>query len=114
LGDPVGRIMFIRQFYNLFHMLERDEDAEDTQNEIEKLQDEIEQQDLKSLYTEDDINPKGKKRKRSGACGGAGGVRAEDCADLEARGYELKPEDIVDASGIVYEPLFKVRHPFSH
>jgi hypothetical protein len=60
LGDPVGRIMFIRQFYNLFHMLERDEDAEDTQNEIEKLQDEIEQQDLKSLYTEEDINHKGK------------------------------------------------------
>jgi hypothetical protein len=114
LGDPVGRVTFMRQFYNLFHMLELDEDAEDTQNEIETLQDEIEQQDLKSLYTKDDINPKGKKRKRSGAGdgagerGGAGGVHAEDCADLGARGYEVKLEDIVDASGIVYEPLFKV------
>jgi serine/threonine protein kinase len=105
----------MRQSYNLFHILERNEDDEDTRREVEILRDEIIEHDLKSLHTKDD-NPKGKKRKRSGAHddAGAGGVGAEDQVVLRARGYEVKPEAIVDASGIVYEPLFKVWHFISY
>jgi hypothetical protein len=114
LSDPVGRVTFIRQFYNLFYMLEREEDAEDTENEIQELQDEILQNDIDSFHTKDTINTEGKKRKRSStgdsasAREGAGSVDAEDCAQLRVRGYEVEPEDFVDDSGIVYEPLFKV------
>jgi hypothetical protein len=101
-------------------MLEEEEEAEDTQKEIKELQLQIKQRSLKSLYTKDDANTKGKKRKRSGAGdgaggrGGAAGVGAGDSADLRARGYEVEPEDIVDDSGIVYELLFKVWQPLSY
>jgi len=46
--------------------------------------------------------------KRAG--GGAGGVRAIDCAELRAHGYEVKPEEeaIVDESGNVTELLYRL------
>jgi hypothetical protein len=82
-----------------------------------ELQLQIKHRELDSFNTKD---VKGKKRKRSGTSddagrgGGAVGGGAGDSADLRVRGYEVEPEDIVDDSGIVYEPLRKVWRPFSY
>ena len=40
--------------------------------------------------------------------GGGGGASATESAELKAHGYEVKPEIIVDSSGVILEPLFKV------
>jgi hypothetical protein len=38
----------------------------------------------------------------------AGGGGGDDCAQLRAHGYEVKPEVIMDDNGGEWEPLFKV------
>ena len=107
-------------------MLEREGETEDM-NAFEKLQNTINNHDEKfhlktfSTNTRGGNNSRGFKRKRPegdvddpGAGGGAGDVRATDCAELRAHGYEVKPEAvaIADESGEhVMELLSRVRQP---
>ena len=124
MNDSVGRVKFARQFYNLPYIL-RDEEAENTKKKVEQLKDCVLEYKKefapKSFYTktEDNDNTLGEERQRSSTGGGAGArgiagsVHAADCAELRAHGYEVKEaEDVVDARGIVYEPLFKVWQHF--
>jgi len=118
LNDPVGRVEFARQFYNLYML--GDEEAENTKEKVEQFKDCIllyqEEFGPKSFHTDTDDNDntqaKGRQRSSTGGSAGArgiaGSVHAADCAELRAHGYEVKmeAEDIVDARGIVYEPLF--------
>jgi hypothetical protein len=45
LNTSVGRAEFVRQLYNLRHVLERDEETEDTKAKIQQLQNKIDQHD---------------------------------------------------------------------
>ena len=106
-------------------MLERDEESEDTKAKIDQLQRKIERHDnafpMKSFNTNDKLgnNNTGNKRKRphrdggdQGTGGGAGSVGGTDYAELEAHGYGVEPQDIVDESGFVIQAFSKVRQPF--
>jgi len=122
LDTSVGRANFVRRLYNLRHELEKDEETEDAEAEIQRLQEAIMRHDkkhpIKSFYTKDNNN----KRKRPnndvdnrGAGEGAGGVSATDVAVLGAHGYEVKLQagDIVDEKGGVIKAPSRVRQPLS-
>jgi len=103
-----GRAKFARQLYNLWDMLEREGETEDL-NAFDKLQNTINNHDekfpMKTFFSTKDA---------PGAGGGAGGIRATDCAELRAHGYEVKPEAvaIADESGEhEMELLSRVRQP---
>jgi hypothetical protein len=85
LNTSVGRAEFVRQLYNLSHVLERDKEAGDTEAKIQRLQNKIDQHNkkypMKSFDTED-----------------------TDCA---AR--EVKQEVIVDNDGSIWEPVMRAR-----
>jgi len=49
-----------------------------------------------------------KKRTRTDDGAGAGGTSTADSAELEAHGYEVKPEVTMDPSGIILGLLFQV------
>jgi hypothetical protein len=63
---------------------------------------------MKTLYTKDT-----NKRKRPDSDVGDRGGGTTDCAELGAQGYEVEQQDVVDDSGGVFEPVFKVRQPLS-
>jgi hypothetical protein len=100
-------------------MLERDKETEDTEAKINELRGKIYDHNkhfpMKSFHTED---TQGNRRKcpdrdvddrSTGTGGGAGGVDATDCAELEAHGYEVEPQEVVDENGyVIIEPFFKV------
>jgi hypothetical protein len=64
LNTAVGRAEFVRQLYNLRHVLETEEGTEDMEAKIQQLQNGIEkhgkQHPMKAFYTED---TQGNKRK---------------------------------------------------
>jgi hypothetical protein len=102
LDTSVERVEFARQLYNLRHVLEREEESEDTETKIRQLQNEVEKHNkgrMKSFHT------------------GDRDAGATDCAELEAEleahGYEVEPRDFVDESGGVFKPLSDVRQPLS-
>jgi hypothetical protein len=112
-------IKFTRQLYNLPYMSGGDGNAIfDARAKIEQLNDRISKSAMKSFHTK---NTQGTGRKCSrisdgddvGTGASAGSAGGADHAALRAHGYEVEPEDIVDASGVVFEPLFKVWQPFS-
>jgi len=125
LDTSVGRANFVRRLYNLRHELEKDEETEDAEAQIQRLQEAIMRHDkkhpIKSFYTKDNNNNKRKRPNNDvdnrGAGGGAGGVSATDVAELGAHGYEVKPQagDIVDEKGgVIKAPSrSKVRQPLS-
>jgi len=55
---------------------------------------------MKSFYTSEDGQETSRKRP---------GAYEAYCAELPTCGYEVQPEAIVNASGITFESLFKVR-----
>jgi len=77
-----------------------------------KLTEHLKHSHMKSFFTKD-------KRKRTRTDGdedagaGAGGSGAADHAALRAHGYEVKLDTILDAKGIPWESLSKVRLVFS-
>jgi hypothetical protein len=99
-------------------MLEREND-DGTNAKIKLLQEMVNEHDRKhhmeTFSTKDHL----KKRKlddqnAGGADGGSGGVDATDCAELEAHGYEVEPQDVVDEYGFVMEKFCNmVRQPLS-
>jgi hypothetical protein len=126
LNTSVERAKFVRQLYNLRHVLERAEETEDIETKIQQLQNKINQHDkkypMKSFHTKDSPgtnNTQGNKRKRRNSDvddrGAGGGVSETDCVELGAHGYEVKPRagDIVDEKGGVMKPYSKskVRQP---
>jgi len=125
LDTPVGRAKFARQLYNLREMLEREGETEDM-NAFNKLKGTIESHDkefpMKSYSAKGALggnNPRGSKRKRPGdddpgAGAGARGVRATDCAELRAHGYEVKLEAVAiagESGEHEMELLSRVRQP---
>ena len=100
-------------------MLKRDEEDEgkdtQTKEQIEQLRNAISKHrnkfGLKSFTTK---VPQGSKKKHThtgdgdGAGAGGGGASTAESAELKEHGYEVKPEVIVDSSGVILEPLFKV------
>jgi len=127
LNTSVERAKFVRQLYNFRHVLERAEETEDTEAEIQQLQNKINQHDkkypMKSFHTKDypgTNNTQGNKRKRRNSDvddqGSGGGVSATDCAELGAHGYEVKPRtgDIVDEKGGVIKSYSKSNMMPSH
>jgi hypothetical protein len=95
-------------------MLERENDA-GTNAMIKSLQDmvneHVQKYHMDTFSTKDPPEKKRKLDDRStgGAGGGSGGVEATDCAELEAHGYEVEPQNFVDEDGDVWEPLSTVR-----
>jgi len=119
LDTSVGRAKFVRQLYNLHHMLERDENGEDTEAKINLLRSKIEKYDneypMESFNTKDKkpgTNNTGNKRKRPDRDVSDKDTGGTDCAELETHGYEVEPQEIVD-DGYVIEMFNKVRQPFS-
>ncbi len=125
LSDSAGRAKFVCQLYNLRHMLEGDEEAEDTYAKVAELKEKIEQHakefHIRSFFPKNDQgtnNSNGTKRRRlhddagnGSGRGGARGVNAANYAELRAHGYEVKAEaeEIVDPSGkYVLQTFFKV------
>jgi hypothetical protein len=110
LDTSVGRAKFLRQLYNLRHVLERNKEAGDTEAKIQQLQNKIDQYDkkyyfMKSFYSKD-----------SQGTNSQDVPSTTDCAEIRAHGYEVKPEagEIVDESGkYVLKPLYKVWQPLS-
>ena len=120
MDTSVGRAKFVRQLYNLRHLLERDEKGEDTEAKIYQLQSKIEKYDKKyhmaSFNTKDKkmgTNNTGNKRKRSDRDVSDKDTGGTDCAVLETHGYEVEPQEIVDESGFVIQTFNKVRQLFS-
>ncbi len=119
MRNAVERAKFLRRLYNLRDMLEREGEAEDTEENIWLLQTKIVQYErkypMKSFHTEDPLGTWN--NNNQGAGGGAGGLSARDFAELEEHGYEVNPGagDISDGEGGVMKPLFssKVRQPLS-
>jgi Protein kinase domain len=127
VSTSVERAKFVRQLYNLRHVLERDEETEDTKEKIVQLEWKINQYDnavhMKSFHTKDNTSKNNtnknntNKRRRvndnegEGAGGGAGGVNLAACAELTAHGYEVKPQVIVDERGCEAKLLSDVRQP---
>jgi hypothetical protein len=93
LHTPVERATFIRQLYNLREGLEREEENQVTEKEIERLQDKVKQHGeyyhLKSFHAKDTGN---------GIDDSRGAV---DRDELGKHGYKVEPpaEDIVDEKG---------------
>jgi len=117
LKTPVGRVEFARQIYNLLHT-PTEEAVEDTAIKVGQLQEKVLNHKrtfgMKSFYTKGAGQDTSRKRPRTGngagADGGAGAVAGGAyCAELSTRGYEVQPEAIVNASGITFESLVKVR-----
>ncbi|KAH9983543.1 kinase-like domain-containing protein [Russula compacta] len=120
--DRLSCRRFARQLYNLRDVLEcegetKDMDAIDNlQNTIDRHHKKYPMDSFFSTKSGGANTSRTRKRKRSDgdvgdpdAGGGAGGVRATDCAELRAHGYEVKPEPeaIADENGEnVMEPLF--------
>jgi hypothetical protein len=107
LNDSVDRGDFVRQLYNLRHVL-GNEETEDAKAKIQRLQNRIDQHNkeypMKSFHTEDTPNSDVDDR----------GVGATDCAELGVHGYEVEPRVFVDdESGYVMESFSKVRQPLS-
>ena len=95
MNDSKGRAEFVRQLYNLRHMLERDEETGDTEAKIKELQNRINKHNkrfpMKSFNTEDmnkREHPESDVDDRGG--GGASGVGATVSAELGAHGYEVE------------------------
>jgi hypothetical protein len=92
LDTSVDRAGFVRQLYNLRHVLVRKEEIEDTGAKILQLQKKIEKHKghpMKTFNTKDTPgtnNPQGNKRRRGDDAG------ATDCAELGPRGYEVEAE----------------------
>jgi hypothetical protein len=86
--------------HNLRHVLETEEGTEDTEAKIRQLQNKIEKHDkqhpMKAFNTRD---TRGNKRKRPNSDVDNRGAGGGQCAELEAHGYELAPQDILDESG---------------
>ncbi|KAI0254087.1 hypothetical protein BJV78DRAFT_1280483 [Lactifluus subvellereus] len=108
LNASVGRVEFARQLYNFLHVPGGDKEVKDTRAKIGQFKDKILKHNkefpMKSFYTKDTQGTK-RKRARTGD-GGSAGAGAADCV-LKAHGYEVKPEVVVDATGVALEPLFK-------
>src|SRR6266481_601888 len=91
LSDSAGRAKFVCQLYNLRHMLEGDEEAEDTYAKVAELKEKIEQHakefHIRSFFPKNDQgtnNSNGTKRRRlhddAGNGSGRGGARGADAA----------------------------------
>lgn len=111
-----------RQLYNLRHVLERDEENEDTKVKIRYCQDNIKQHNMKYPmklpHIKDALgnDAQGNKKKREDGerpSGNAGGVSETDYAELGAYGYEVEPQDIEDERGYAIMSFFKVWQPLS-
>ncbi len=88
--------------------MDQDQDR-DTNFAVSQLNAKIGSLPMKSMYTKQATAGKtGRKRAHTGNGGHAGGADEDDRAQLRARGYEVKPEVIVDASGGEWGPLYKV------
>jgi hypothetical protein len=109
LNDSVGRIEFVRYLYNLL-CIEVDQDQDrDTNSAVSELNAKIKRLPMKSMYTKQATAGKaGRKRAHTGNGDSAGGADEDDRAQLRARGYEVKPEVMVDASGGEWGPIYKV------
>ena len=118
LSDPVGRIQFALELYNLGSMLKHEGDNLITSDAVSKLRTTVQQ------YKKDYCLPtfrsrqstKGK-RKRSHSdegdqtVGGRGSARHSGSAahQLQAHGYGLIPDSFEDESGGLWERLIQVR-----
>src|SRR5712691_2956232 len=97
-------------------MLKRDkkDEGKDTRmrREIRQLINTISQHEkvfgLKSFTTGVARGSKTRTGDGDGASASGGDASAAESAELKAHGYEVKPEVIVDSSGVILEPLFKV------
>ena len=93
MNDPVGRIDFVRQLYNLLCVELDREQEQDTQSAILELNRRIENHPMKSMYTEDG--------NRAGEGGGDGR------AQLLAHGYEVQPELVAETLRWQMGPTFQ-------
>jgi hypothetical protein len=92
-------------------MLEREND-DGTNAKIKLLQEMVNEHDRKHHMETFSTKDHSKKRKLDDR--NAGGVDATDCAELEAHGYEVEPQDVVDEYGFVMEKFCNmVRQPLS-
>ena len=112
LNDSAGRTNFLRHLYNLLQLeLYQDQEIREA---ILDLNRRIGRQLKESMHT-DDENTGGRRASTGSATGSsnrAGEGGGDDRAQLRARGYEVKPEVVVDDSGGEWAPLFKVPATF--
>ncbi|KAI0286359.1 kinase-like domain-containing protein [Russula brevipes] len=106
LNSPDGRVRFARHLYNLLFKKLDEGQNRNADNDIRVLNEMVQKLNLKSMHTKDAA---GRKRARTSAGDGdgAGSGSGGDHAQLRARGYEVKPEVIVDDDGIKWEPTLK-------
>jgi hypothetical protein len=112
LNDSVGRVKFARHLYNLLCVELDQEQEQDVKDAIDKLHRRIKSSRMKSMYTRDMTSATGRKRAGTDNGDSAGGGGGDDRAQLRARGYEVKPEVLVDACGGKWEPRDEVWQPF--